>query len=349
MSSYPIVETDTIVDAAELLARVTRIFESCGMPKAHAHLLADSLVLADLRGVHSHGVMRVPDYVKKLTVEGVDPKAEPEIVGAGRASAFVVDGRNAMGQIVCEFAMREAIRRASQSGLAAAAIRGSNHCGALFYYAMQCLPHNMIGIATTNALPTMAPWGGRDKILGINPIGCAFPSGEEPPIVFDAAFSASSHGKIRIYHQKNQPIPADWAFDVDGHPTTDPAQAIQGLLQPIGAFKGTGLAIVSGILSSLLSGAAFGTELGNMIDGPKPGQDGQFLLAIDIAAFEDPAVFKRRIDGIVRSIRESRPAPGQARCYAPGEMEHETEREYRRSGIPLAAETCNAIAATEAR
>ncbi len=340
---YPTVETDTLVAAPELLARVTAIFERCGMSGRDAALLAETLVSADARGVHSHGVMRVPDYAHKLTGGGVNPRGCPHIV-KGKGACLVVDGDNAMGQIACEFAMREAIARAAGTGICAAAIRGSNHCGALFYFAMHALPASMIGIATTNALPTMAPWGGRDKILGINPLAAAIPADREPPIVFDAAFSASSHGKIRIYHQKGLPIPEGWAFDAEGRPTTDAARALHGLLQPIGAFKGTGLAVISGILSSLLSGAAFGTELGNMVDGPRPGQDGQFVMAIDVAAFEDPARFRERVDGIVRQIRDSAPAPGFERCYAPGELEHETAIRYQRDGIPLAAATVAGLA-----
>lgn len=346
MSYYPSVETDTFVDFAALLDRVTAIFERCGMPDADAHLLADSLVVADVRGVHSHGVLRVPEYVKKLTVNGVNPRGTPRVV-SGRGAVCVVNGDNAMGQVACDFAMCEAIARAAQSGIGAAAVRGSNHCGALFYFARKALARDMIGVVATNALPTMAPWGGRDKILGINPIAVAIPSGAEPPILFDAAFSASSHGKIRVYHQKGQPIPEGWAFDRHGQPTTDPAAAIEGLLQPIGGFKGTGLAIVSGVLSSLLSGAAFGTELGNMVDGPKTGKDGQFALAIDVAAFEDPLRFRERVDGVVRQVRETAPANGFARCYAPGGLEHEIEQTYRRDGIPLSAETLGGLEQAE--
>jgi LDH2 family malate/lactate/ureidoglycolate dehydrogenase len=244
-----------------------------------------------------------------------------------------------MGQIACDFAMREAMDRASRYAVCAAAVRGSNHCGALFYFAMQALTRGMIGIVATNALPTMAPWGGRDKILGINPLAVAIPAGTEPPIVFDAAFSASSHGKIRVYHQKGLPVPEGWAFDEEGNPTTDSARALSGLLQPIGAFKGTGLALVMGVLSSMLSGAAYGTELGNMVDGPKPGLDGQFVMAIDVAAFEEPERFRARVDKAIRQIRQGATAPGVERCYAPGGLEYETERRYRASGIPLNAGT----------
>jgi LDH2 family malate/lactate/ureidoglycolate dehydrogenase len=338
MPGYPILEGETRVHADALTAQVTGIFERCGMTHPDAAFLAQSLVTADVRGVHSHGVLRVPEYVEKLTNKGVDPRGRPT-VARSRGAALVVDGGNAMGQIACKFAMERAIERAHELGLAAAAIRGSNHCGALFPFAMMALPHDMIGLMTTNALPTMAPWGGRDKILGINPLAVAIPSSKEPPIVFDAAFSGSSHGKIRVYQQKGIPIPSNWAFDSEGQPTTDPAAAIAGLLQPIGEHKGVALAIVAGVLSSMLSGAAFGTELGNMIDGPRSGMDGQFALVLDVSAFEDPQLFKTRVDGLVRQIRESRPGAGYDRCYAPGELEYLTEQRYRAEGIPLTAQT----------
>jgi len=342
MPGYPIVDSDRRIHPRDLHDKVRTIFEKCGMTTADAALLAGSLVTADVRGVHSHGVLRVPEYVRKLTHDGVNPTGKPR-VARDAGAALVIDGDNAMGQVACHFAMSRAIERARTSGVAVAAVRGSNHCGALFQYAMMALPENMIGLMATNALPTMAPWGGRDKILGINPFAAAIPSHSEPPIVLDAAFSGSSHGKIRIYHQKGLPIPEGWAFDSEGMPTTDASAAIHGLLQPIGGHKGTGLAMVMGILSSLLSGAAFGTELGNMVDGPRAGADGQFILAIRIDFFEDIDRFKSRVDGIVRQIRDSRPAPGFERCYAPGELEALTEIEYNRDGIPLPAETLDGL------
>ena len=344
--SYPTVATDSFVPASELLERVESLFAGCGMSTRDAHLLADSLVAADVRGVHSHGVIRVPDYVRKLVHEGVDPKGTPELVREFGATG-TMDAHNAMGQIACAAAMQEAIARSSQYGVGVVSIRGSNHCGALFYPAMHAISAGMIGIVATNALPTMAPWGGSDKILGINPIAVAIPSGGEPPIVFDAAFSMSSHGKIRVYAQKGLELPPGWAFDQSGQPTTNAELALEGLLQPIGAFKGIGLAMLSGILSSFLSGAAFGTELGDMVNGPKPGLDGQFVMALNIAAFEEPDRFRARVDRLVRQIRESTPAPGFDRCYSPGELEYETESRYRADGIPLSAETLRGLSECE--
>jgi LDH2 family malate/lactate/ureidoglycolate dehydrogenase len=345
MSGYQTTERDRIVSPDDLAATVGPIFERSGMSPEDAALVTDSLVTADLRGVHSHGVLRVPEYAAKLRTGGVDPRGRP-FVARDSGAALVVDGANSMGQVGSTFAMRLAVERARSTGVAAVAVRGSNHNGAMSYYAMMALPEDQIGLATTNALPTMAAWGGTDKILGINPLGVAIPAGAEAPIVFDAAFSGSAHGKIRVYAQKGLPIPEGWAFDKDGRPTTDATAALDGLLQPIGGFKGTGLALIMGVLSSVLSGAAYGTELGNMVDGPRPGRDGHFFLAVNVAAFEEPARFKARVDAIVREIHASRRAPGVERVYAPGELEAETERRYRREGVPLPEQTLRDIAAT---
>jgi|DewCreStandDraft_5_1066085.scaffolds.fasta_scaffold00466_34 LDH2 family malate/lactate/ureidoglycolate dehydrogenase len=328
------IEREQRVDAGQLLELVQRIFERCGMEPQDAALLAHTLVTADLRGVHSHGVLRVPEYVKRLTRDGVDPRGRPRVV-RDEGACLVVDGGNSMGQIGASFAMEQAIARAATTGIAAVAVRGSNHCGAMAYYAMQALPHDMIGLATTNALPTMAPWGGAERLLGINPLAVAIPAGEELPIVYDAAFSASSHGKIRLYLQKGLPIPEGWATTREGRPTTDPAEAIHGLLQPIGGFKGTALAMIMGILSCMLSGASFGTELGSLETGARPGQDGHFLAAIRISAFEDVTRFKARVDTLIRQVHACQRAPGVERIHMPGEIEFLTEQAYRSNGIPL--------------
>jgi LDH2 family malate/lactate/ureidoglycolate dehydrogenase len=345
MPTYPGSKSDLRVDAATLLTLVTAVFRSCDLSPEDAALVADSLVVADLRGVHSHGVLRVPEYVRKLTADGVDPRGRPAVVRE-LGACLVVDGGNSMGQIGAGFAMDRAIERARAAGIAAVAVRGSNHCGAMAYYAMRALPEDMIGLATTNALPTMAPWGGAERLLGINPLAVAVPAATERPIVYDAAFSATAHGKVRVYRQKGLALPEGWALDREGRPTTDPAAALDGLLQPIGGFKGTALAMLMGILSSMLSGAAYGTELGSMEDGPRAGQDGHFLAAISVGAFEDVDRFKARVDGAVRQLHAARRAPGVERIYAPGEPEFETAARYAREGIPLSRETVADLAAT---
>ena len=338
MAIYPGADIEQRIPAASLRQIAVDIFSACKMSVADAALLADALVDADLRGIHSHGLLRVPDYVAKLTTGGVDPRGVPFVVH-GRGAIMVADGGNSMGQIGGDFAMRHAIELARTTGVAAVALRGSNHCGALDRYARMALANGMIGVAMTNALPTMAPWGGAEKIVGINPLAVAIPAGIEVPIVLDIAFGATAHGKIRIYHQKAMTIPEGWAYDLDGVATTDAAAALTGLIRPIGDFKGIGLALITGVFSSLLSGAAYGLESGNMVDGAVAGVDGQFFLALDIASFENPDRFRERVDGIVREIHQSRRAPGVQRLYAPGELEEEFSVRYQREGIPLNAAT----------
>ncbi len=348
MAVYPKSETDRVVAVAELLSVTTTIFAATGMSDADAGLLAETLVHSDRRGVHSHGVIRVPDYVKKLTVDGVDARGEPTLVSQ-RAGALVIDGGNALGQIGGTFAMDLAINAARNNGIAFAALRGSNHCGALDWYTLRAVEAGMIGLAGTNALPTMAPWGGVDKIVGINPLSVALPGGEGPPFVLDFAFGATAHGKIRVYHQKGADIPPDWAFDAEGSPTTDAAKALTGLIQPIGGHKGVALGMAIGMLSSLLSGAAYGTESGNMVDGAVAGVDGQFFIAIDVGAFTDLKTFGARADGIREQVYGSRRRSGVERLYLPGDIETSfEERAVTEGTITLPAQTLEDIKA-EAR
>lgn len=348
MALYPQSDTDRRIPHQALTDDVARIFRACGMGEDDARLLSWSLVHADLRGIHSHGVLRVPDYVAKLVDQGVDPRGRPRLA-VDRGAALVVDCGNAMGQIGMAFAMERAIERAGERQMATAAVRGSNHCGALDFFAMMALERDMIGLCTTNALPTMAPWGGQDKIVGINPIGIAIPGGAEGPFILDFAFGQTAHGKIRVYAQKGAPLPDGWAFDSEGRPTNDAHAALAGLIQPIGGHKGVGLGMAFGMLASLLSGGAYGTELGNMVDGPTAGRDAHLCMVIDPAAFVEIGAFKERVDAILRQVRDSRRAPGTERLFTPGEIEAELERDYRAGGIPLNVETLAGIAQAAAR
>lgn len=342
MANYPGSETERRFSRHKLCDVVEEIFVATGMSRDDANEIADSLVAADQRGIHSHGTLRVPEYVEKLTGGGVNTRGRPRIASCV-GGAIIVDGDNAMGQVVAAFAMRAAIDRARETKMAFAAVRGSNHCGALDRWVLRATREGMVGLASTNALPTMAPWGGRDKVVGMNPFAVAFPAGEEPPIVLDTAFGATAHGKIRVYHQKGRQIPEGWAFDEQGRPTTDPAAAIGGLIQPIGQHKGIGLAVIMGMLSSLLSGASYGTELGDMTAGPKPGHDGHFFAALDIAAFQPLDEVKARADSISRQIQQSRSADSSTRLYPPGLLEAEFESAYGRDGIPLNEATVQGI------
>ncbi len=349
MSAYPGSENERRVSHDALKAAASSIFQACGMSAGDAGVLGGSLATADLHGVHSHGVMRVPDYAGRLSPPprepgtrsavagvqgGVNPRGRPR-VSRERGAALRVDGDNAMGQIAGVFAMEAAIERARDTGVAFAAVGNSNHCGALFPYVQMAVAAGMIGVASTNALPTMAPWGGADRIVGMNPLAIGIPTGREPAFVMDAAFAACARGKVVVYHQKGVPLPEGWAFDARGRPTTDPAAALDGLLRPVGDYKGVNIAMAMGVLSTLLSGAGYGVRLGTLEQGPRAGRDGHFMLALDVSAFTDPDAFRAEMDGIIAEVHASRRAPGVARIYSAGELEAETAARYLENGIPL--------------
>jgi LDH2 family malate/lactate/ureidoglycolate dehydrogenase len=343
MAIYPVSDTDVRVDATTLRKLVVAIFFGCDMSANDAELLTESLVHADLRGIHSHGVLRVPEYVKKLTVNGVNPRGIPHIA-SDRGAAMIIDADNSMGQIAGIFAMRAAIDRAREIGVAFAGVRHSNHCGAMDWYTLAAARADMVGIAGTNALPTMAPWGGIDKVVGINPLSIAFPAETGGPFVFDFSFGGTAHGKLRVYHQKGSPIPESWAFDKEGRPTTVAAEAIEGLIQPVGQHKGVGLAMAVGMLSTLLSGASYGSQSGNMIEGARPGADGHFFMAINPDFFMGALSLRARVDEIVDEIHGSRKSATVTRLLVPGEIEAEIEMDYCEHGILLSADTLAGVA-----
>ena len=348
MPGYQGMENERRIPAEPLHRFVGEIFKGAGLSGAHAELMAEIIVHTDARGIYSHGSQAVAGYVDRLLSGKINPKGQPRIERE-QGAVIIVDGDCAMGHIACAFGMSAAVDRARNTGVAIAAIRNSNHCGAMSYYPTLAMSQDMIGICSTNALPSMAPWGGLDRIVGLNPIGVGIPSGREIPILLDVGFSTAARGKVAVHFQKGLPLPDGWAFDAEGRPTTDAAEALKGLLQPIGGPKGIGLGLVVGVITGLLTQADYGTELGSVDVGPNPGRDGQLMMAIDIAAFEEVARFKERVDTIVRQIHESRPMAGVERIFVPGERAMEADRRYRSDGIPIADVALEGLAGAAAK
>jgi len=321
-------ETQAIA-AAKLRATVAGIFRGVGVPDGDAAIVADSLVEADLRGVSSHGVVRVPTYVKGLTDGEINPTPSLQLIYDGGSRA-TVDGDNGMGQVGSHRAMQLAIERALEHGVGAVGLTHSRHCGAMAYWAIQALEHNCIGVATTNAGLNMAPTGGRDKIVGNNPVAIAVPTNRPWPMVLDMATSVVAGGKLDVAAIRGEKIPLDWATDADGKPTDDPATARKGLLLPVGGPKGYGLALMLDVLAGALTGARFGGGLG-------PAGSGQFFLAIQVDGFMGVPEFKERMDQVIDQLHESRVAPGSGRIYVPGEIEADKSQQRTAKGIPLEA------------
>jgi LDH2 family malate/lactate/ureidoglycolate dehydrogenase len=323
------------IAAEQLRATCITILEKAGLPPGDAANAADCLVQADLRGVDTHGVIHLPMYVRRIKLGLTNPHPRLVILRETAATALL-DGDHGLGQVVALRAMEQAIALAERSGVGLVGVRNSTHFGMAAYFAMMALEWDMIGLVVNSGRAAMPPWGGSEARIGNNPIAIAVPASQERPIVLDMAMSVSARGKIKRALRQGGPIPADWATDRFGQPTTDAAQALAGFLNPLGGPKGYGLALINGLLAGVLMGGAFAWEMGSLYDDlDRPQRVGHLLAAIAIDSFMPVAEFKARIDELVREIRGCPPAPGIERVYLPGEIEFECHEQRSRDGIPL--------------
>jgi len=324
------------VPAGKLLAFCSACFGKLGLSSQNARLTAENLIFANLRGVDSHGVIRLKIYADRLQAGGFKPKVRPKVV-AEQASAALIDAGHGVGQVAASAAMKLAIRKAKKTGMAVVSVRNSNHFGASAFYAMQAVEQGMIGFVATNAGATMAPTGGREGRLGNNAMAIAVPAGKSPPIVLDMATGAVAWGKIFVAQQEKKKIPMTWALDKNGVPTDDPnAAAHQGLIQPFGGYKGYGLSLLIDVLTGVLSGGGFSTHVRTLYKQIEtPSQVAHTCAALRIEAFMPLKEFQQRMEAIIQLMRTCPSAPGVERIFVPGEIEHETERRRRVEGIPI--------------
>jgi LDH2 family malate/lactate/ureidoglycolate dehydrogenase len=326
----------TSVPAARLAAFVTRSFVAAGLPAADAETIAGLMVEADLRGSDTHGVIRLPLYVRRLRAGGTNPRPDIRVV-SDRPSAALVDGDNGMGHLVMRRATHLAIEKAKATGIGWVGARMSNHAGPAALYATMPLKHDMIGlyfaVGSSNHLP---PWGGSESLLGTNPMAVAVPALDEPPIVLDMSPTVAAYGKVRLKAQRGEPMPVGWMIDRDGKPLTDPKRADEGHLLPIGDYKGSGLSLIIGILAGALNRAALGREVIDFVkEAGKPTNTGHAIAAIAVEAFMPPAEFKRAVDQVIRDIRTSPRLPGVDRIWLPGEQSHAKFLQRRSEGVPM--------------
>ncbi|MCL4533973.1 MAG: Ldh family oxidoreductase [Bacteroidetes bacterium] len=323
--------------AESLRSFTASAFEKVGVPPEDAALAAASLVEADLRGVETHGISHyLPLHIKRIKIGLVEPRANI-VIKRERPSTVLLDGGNGLGQVIAGRAMRMAIEKAAHTGAAFVGITNSNHFGACAYWSMMALPHDQIGIAMTNGSKLTAPWGGRQAMLGTAPISVAIPGDREGSVVLDMATTATTKGRVLLYDKRNLRLDPTWALDAIGRPTTDPKEALQGLLQPVGGYKGYGLALVIELLSGILTGGDWSYHLGGPLaeDFSRPTGVGSCFGAIAVDAYMEPDEFKAQVDRVIREIHESPRAEGCERIYMPGEIEAECKARRETEGIPL--------------
>lgn len=332
-----------LIDASRLSRACQRILECQDVPAGDAAFVADTLVEADLRGVHSHGVHRLPRYVRELS-EGIT-NPEPTITTLDEGPAFArVDGDGGLGQLVGRYSMAVAIDKARSAGSATITACRSRHFGAAGTYAAMALEASFIGLAMTVASPRLAPTGGRQPLFGNNPISMAVPGSPDFPLIIDAAMGSTAAGKLELAAANGETIPEGLARSLDGEVTTDPTVALKGSIVPIGDHKGYGLTLLIEILAGLLGGAPyFGVEREQVPEHMRERGIGHFFMAIDPARFMAPADFEEAVADMVRRTKASPHLAGVDEILLPGELEERRHRARLSDGIPLAASTLETL------
>lgn len=333
--------------AANAFAR--RLLESHGVPSEDAAVVAACLIRADLRGVDTHGLVRLPGYLDRLKRGLVNPRP---VLAPHRVTpvAAAIDGQDGFGFVVATRAMAEAIAMAQESGIGVVSVRRSTHFGMAANYVLQAVEAGMVSMMFTNASPAMPPWGGRDPLFGTSPLAAGMPGGLLGPYVLDMSPAVAARGKIRQAARRGESIPEGYALDSDGHVTTDPIAALQGVVLPIGGPKGSGIAMLMDILAGVLSGAAFAGGVGDQYKNyDRPQNVGHFCLAMKPDLFVSVDDYRSRMDTLVNSVHTSATADGFDEILLPGEIEARKEKLRLSTGIPYGSNDIEPLQSEAAR
>jgi LDH2 family malate/lactate/ureidoglycolate dehydrogenase len=320
------------IPSSEAHAYVKAVLEANRVSPEHASTVADCLVAADLRGVDTHGVNRIPSYVARIRQGVLDPTAEPELKEITPVVAQV-DGKNGFGFVAAKLGMAKAIDMAKIFGIGMVSVKHSNHFGMSAWVVQQALDADLMSLVFTNSSPALPAWGGKSKLMGVSPIACGAP-GSEHPFILDMAPSVAARGKIYKAKRRGEKIPKDWALDAEGRQTDDPSAALQGVMLPMGGPKGSALAIMMDVFSGVLSGSAFAGHVTNPYDPSRPADVGHFLVAIKPDLFMSMDEFRERMEYLYQRVVGSEKMAGVDRIYMPGELEQSVQEERARSGIP---------------
>jgi len=326
------------VDRESLCDLATRLLAALEVPDGDARLVADSLVTADTWGHASHGMLRLPWYAARLRSGVMTAVTEPHTV-VDLPALCVLDGRHGIGQVLAGMACDDAVRRAESHGVGVVAVRNSNHFGTAAYWTRRMAASGCIGILTTNSSPAMAPWGGKEKTVGANPWSIAAPGGSHEAVVLDISNTSVARGKIYSALERGADIPDGWAIDAEGRPTSDPQAALDGFMLPIGEHKGYGISFMMDILSGVLSGSSFGTNVVGPYVSDRPSGCGHLVIALKVDTILGDEVFAARVDELIDSTKAVSKAEGFSEIFYPGEMEQRAAVSAEEQGVALAAKT----------
>jgi LDH2 family malate/lactate/ureidoglycolate dehydrogenase len=328
-------EPEVLIASEALIRFAQRILETLHVSEPTARLVATSLVASNLRGVDSHGIQLLPYYVEQMESGDMDRDALGRVVSEA-GCCLTYDCENGIGQASAEICCDHALRIAQQHGMALVVAREANHFGAAAWWAQKISGSRNIGIVMCNASPLVPPWQGKEPRLGTNPICMSVPG----PWLLDMATTTVAANKILKAMINGQPtIPAGWAMDREGVPTTDTATAFKGLPMPLGGYKGSGLAMMVEILCAVLGGGPMSTEVGGIRFRGKKVRVSYMFLAIEIERFMPAGEFTARMEWLVRTVKSAAPAAGYHEVLVAGEPEWRLEKQRLRDGVPVGAGT----------
>lgn len=317
----------------QLQELITTKLHKAGLTEEHAAGVADVLVHADIRGIHSHGAMRVEYYAERIAKGGLNTNPEFKFNKTGPSTA-TFDGDNGVGHVAAKLAMDEAIEMAKEHGIAAVGVRRIGHSGALSYFVRQAAKSGMIGISMCQSDPMVVPFGGSEPYYGTNPIAFAVPAHDGRIMTLDMATTIQAWGKILHARSRHESIPDSWAVDKEGHSTTDPFKV--NALLPIAGPKGYGLMMMVDVLSGILLGLPFGNKVSSMYhDLTEYRNLGQLHLVINPAFFTDPDMFKQHISNTMDDLNHIKPAPGFEQVLFPGQNNDLIQEQYEKNGIEI--------------
>ncbi|MHA1669346.1 MAG: Ldh family oxidoreductase [Promethearchaeota archaeon] len=342
--------TDDIVyiDANTLENFMKDVFIGLGVPEHDASIIANVLITSDLRGIDSHGIQRCKMYYDRIREGIYKVNTKIDVINDGPTTALW-DGNCGMGHVIAYEAMKTAIEKAKKYGLGAVAVRNSTHFGIAGYYSLMAIKEGMIGLATTNARPSMPPTFGVEPMLGTNPLTTGAPTDEDFPFLIDCATTIVQRGKVELYDRIQKPLPDGVVITDEGKTETDPTKVLLNMekkkaaLLPLGGrgedtsgYKGYGYATLVEILSAALSSGIFLRDtIGIIEEGQKRLKVGHFFLAINIEGFLPLSEFRKNAGDIMRELRSAKREPGQEKIYTAGEKEYIAEQERKIAGIPL--------------
>jgi len=322
-----------------LQSLTAQLAENAGVSPDDAEIFSRALVDADVHGTSTHGISRLSIYLERMQRGLIDPKAEL-IIDRENGSVLSVDAGNGLGQVQAMKTLDLLVPLAKANGVAAATVRNSQHFGALSYYCNHAAEQGMILLAMTNCEPAMSPTGGFEPFFGTNPIAASFPTGKGMPVKVDLATSIVARGNIIAANKKKVPIPEGWALDSAGESTTDAAEALRGTVLTMAGHKGYALALMVEVFSSILSGAAVGSEIGSMYkDLDRKQNVGHFFCLFDISAFLPEDAFKQRMDSMIDRLKSNRRRPGVDEILIPGERSQQAAAKNSVDGVVVTDET----------